>query len=1018
MVLFKRKPVQFLPPVDMQDEDTEVWHIPQTGEIFVNYEDYLNRMDFYKQRRFNDQITGHSGLTFFEAYNSELTGGREVEATFPEALKGPILRKVQFQTVSRLDNLVDLIFDEFRHDYYPGEDVTVTLSGGDRIHGLVRDKTTFGPRIQPDGSRTLPVTRYLVNIKDTDEETVVTDEHICRDRGVFTKSMLRSFIKKTVIREAWTGAPWLVKHDYANTYHIDTRVPPHLRYDMKLLERKQLQAQKKCTAHELNGHAQAGPVRLPELKPATKSHKGKHNQPGSKTPKWYIAESVSGINGTEQHERPARQPTPPLPPRPLTPPPKYPIEDLALPPKEGSLRPRLRFLCRDPPVKAEQELDEFQSFRDKINMATVGAFLETWDTLNVYCEIFQLDSFTFDDFVEAMTVASETTPVQLFDEIHCSVLKVLVDSEKEGGKVRITLPDLEDDESDEDDDDEDDEDEEDEEAGAQTPEPEEKPKGRATRSSLAKLEAERLAAEAAAAEEEEIRQEQESRTRAEELMREFDWIDHLRKRDFGSGGWERIIVGLLHQLSKDARYKEPCEELLAQLVPPDTEPTQEAVQHNYAKLDVNYRVMVLQTICLLTMQTKAVRGYMEDCSETMTKYRKDRIEWQRQKKQALEEVRQLHEQRRELVPDLDPAEEVDISISKEDDDTKVANADESHMEKDDGNEDANKEGYLAKGKRRGRPPLEKTKKKEADAERERRIKEKDKQKGQSKEKPQEPVKLNPQQQKQYNKILKEIQKKEDLIKKCEDEVAIIENDLREADCPRTRVLGKDRFWNRYYWFERNGMPYGGLPTSSTASADYANGCIWVQGPDDMEREGYIDGPPDAQMEYKAKFDMSVSERKAKEENGTSVFTARQWGYISEPEDVTALIKWLDPRGFNELKLRKELTNYKDRIVKHMQSRKTYLNGVNGVEGAGGSVGENEDNKGEQTTKRLSSRIRDKTPDTPSYRCVRWENTMALDELGYLHSNPPPPPRARKQTKKREAQTEAARRSSNKSRRRG
>ncbi|KAG6023410.1 hypothetical protein E4U41_002027 [Claviceps citrina] len=1037
MVLFKRKPVQFLPPVDIQDENAEVWHIPQTGEIFANYEDYLTRMDFYKQvidalppregtmssfaltntlqRKFNDQITGHSGLTFFEAFNSELTGGREVDATFPEALKGPILRKVQFQTVSRLDNLVDYIFDEFRHDYYPGEEVTVTLDGGDRIHGLVREKTTFGPRALPDGSRTLPVIRYLVNIKDSDEETVVTNEHLCRDRGVFTKAMLRSFIKKTVIREAWTGAPWLVKHDCANMYHIDTRVPPHLRYDTKLLERKQLQAQKKGSGHEMN-HALAGPVRLPELKPANKSHKAKHMQAVSKGPKWYIAESVSGFNATEQHEPPARQPTPPPPP---PPPPKYPIEDLALPPREGSFRPRLRFLCRDAPVKMECELDEFQPFQDRINMATVGALLETWDTLNVYCEIFQLDSFTFDDYLEAMTVASDQTPVQLFDEIHCSVLKILVDSENEGGKVRITLPDLEDDESD----DEEDGEEEDENEGAQgqddtgmqTPGLEEKPKGRATRSSLAKLEAERLAAEAAAAEKEEIRAEQESRTRAEELMREFDWIDHLRKRDFGSGGWERIIVGLLHQLSKDARHKETCEELLAQLVPAGMEPTREAVQHKYAALDVNHRVKVLQIICLLTMQTNAVRGYMEDCSETMTKYRKDRIEWQRQKKQAMEEVRQLYEQRRVLVPDADPTEDVDVSASKDDDDTRIDNADESHVEKGDGDEGVNKEECQAKRKRRGRPPSDKTKMKEAEAERERRIKEKEKQKGQGqgKENPPETVKLTPQQQKQYNKVLKEIQRKEAIIKECEDEVAVIENDLREADCPRTRVLGKDRFWNRYYWFERNGMPYGGLPTSSTASAEYANGCIWVQGPDDMEREGFIDGRHESQIEHEAKFQISVPERKAREENGTSVFNAMQWGYISEPEDVTALIKWLDPRGFNELKLRKELTIYKDRIVKHMENRKRYLGSGGDADGDGD---DDEDNRDEQTTKRISTRIREKTPETPSHRCMRWVNTMALEELGHLHSNPPPPPRVRKQTKKREAQTETVGRGSTKSRR--
>ncbi|KAK2594535.1 hypothetical protein QQS21_007754 [Conoideocrella luteorostrata] len=632
MVLFKRKPVRFLPSPDIEDENAEVWHIPQTGEIFSTYEEYLSRMDFYKQRRFNDQITGHSGLTFFEAFNRELTGGRKVEASFPEALKGPILRKVQFQTVSRLDNLVDVIFDEFRHDYYPGEEVTVTVDGGDRIHGLVRDKTTFGPRVLPDGSRALPVTRYLVNIKDTGKETMVTDEHICRDRGAFTKAMLRSFIKKTVIREAWTGAPWLVKHDYANMYHIDTRVPPHLRYDTKLLQRKQLQAQKRGLAPDLNGHPNAGPMRLPELKPATKNHKGKHGSAGSKSHKWSTGVSTNGVDASEQREQQARDPTP-LPPPPPPPPTKYPIEDLSLPPKEGSLRPRLKFLSRDVPVKVEPELDEPRPSH-KINMTTVGAILETWDTLNVYCEIFQLDSFTFDDYVETMIVSSEEVPVQLFAEIHCAVLKILVDSEKDGGKVRITLPELEDEESDEGDDEDGEEEKDEGEEEEQTPEPEQKPKGRATRSSIAKLEAERLAAEAAAAEEQEIRAEQESRNRAEELMREFDWVEYLRKRDFTNGGWERIIVGLLHQLSKDDRYKETCEELLQKLVPHDTEPTKEAVQQNYAGLDVNSRVEALQIICLLTMQTKAVRGYMEDCSETMTKYRKDRIEWQRQKKQV------------------------------------------------------------------------------------------------------------------------------------------------------------------------------------------------------------------------------------------------------------------------------------------------------------------------------------------------------------------------------------------------
>lgn len=84
-------------------------------------------MDFYKQRRFICEITGHSGLTFFEALRSEVRAGspglsvspllhtkenpcqmdesREVNNAFPEALKEPILRRIQFSTVSRVDNL-------------------------------------------------------------------------------------------------------------------------------------------------------------------------------------------------------------------------------------------------------------------------------------------------------------------------------------------------------------------------------------------------------------------------------------------------------------------------------------------------------------------------------------------------------------------------------------------------------------------------------------------------------------------------------------------------------------------------------------------------------------------------------------------------------------------------------------------------------------------------------------------------------------------------------------------------
>lgn len=375
----------------------------------------------------------------------------------------------------------------------------------------------------------------------------------------------------------------------------------------------------------------------------------------------------------------------------------------------------------------------------------------------------------------------------------------------------------------------------------------------------------------------------------------------------------------------------------------------------------------------------------------------------------MEDLRQLNEERRSLMPDSPRAGDLNHAVKVEED-VKMMEVDDSQLEKEADAEASEDDNGKAHKKRRSRGHSEKQRKR--DEERERKAREKEREKERAKEQ-KGSTKLSAQQLKQYNKVVKEIQKKEELIRGCESEIAVIENDLREADCPRTRVLGKDRFWNRYYWFERNGMPYAGLPNSSTASAEYANGCIWVQGPDDLEREGYIDVPAELQEEYKARFNMTVPERKAMEEGGVSVFNARQWGYICEPDDVDQLIRWLDPRGINELKLRKELLMYKDKIAAHMEKRKKYLAAA-ATEPGSPAADATREKKDEAASKRTSSRIRDKSP---SLRCLQWQNTMALDELGHLHVEQTPPPRAKKQTKKREAMSELAGRGAAKTRRR-
>lgn len=328
---------------------------------------------------------------------------------------------------------------------------------------------------------------------------------------------------------------------------------------------------------------------------------------------------------------------------------------------------------------------------------------------------------------------------------------------------------------------------------------------------------------------------------------------------------------------------------------------------------------------------------------------------------SIEELRQLHEERRELEPESSPPTPPAELVEPDGDKMDVVDDEEADedvvMESDD--EEPHKGRSLRRANDRA---AQRKRKQEEEKERKERAKA---------EKAKKPSK----QEKQLEKILKKIDDVKEKIKEYEEEVSTIENDLREADCPRTRCLGKDRFWNRYYWLERNAMPYAGLPDSSTANAGFANGCIWVQGPDDLERQGFIELSDQENAQYHRAFHMTVPERKMREEGDTHVFTAHQWGFYDEPEEVDALVGWLDLRGHREIKLRKEMQAQKEKIGAHMVKRKEYLN-------------EDEDQKSDtsEPTKRVSTRTKAQQ-DNPVYRCLAWRNLTALKDNGHLHSDP-------------------------------
>ena len=515
----------------------------------------------------------------------------------------------------------------------------ILLADSSRLHGIIRDKATFSERLNPDGTVSSPgYSRYLVRVSDRpDEEALLDQEHIARDRRAFTKHMLRAFIKNNVTREAWNGAPWLVKPSIAEHYKLPMEIPNNLLYDFKVNERRSM---KKTDADGLLGLFTS--QRLPELKPAAKAQKPKPSiQDLARAKKEQYQAYQRALNGESALSTPSVDSKPTIPDtsrtpqeerkqdntpsiiiksdlsRPPSPPPiKYPIEDLDIAPnRDKPRRPSVKFLENELDADANDEY----FVESEIEPELVGVLLEIWNTLNVYCEVFQLDSFTFDDFVQAMRFSSEEVDCELFVEIHCAVLKKLVNAENDqGGAIQVSLPDL-DSESD---------DESDEEEDESSPEP--VVTRMATRSSLAKAGTENLNAGRNGTAPDSTNT---KIHRAAEMFEGYSWIDRLRKRDFRNGGWELVMIGLLNHLSIRPRLENSCNEILTHLAPLDAEPTQETARLQYSTLDLDFRANALQIICMLSLETKAIKNYMEECSNQMTDFRKEKIEYQRERKQ-------------------------------------------------------------------------------------------------------------------------------------------------------------------------------------------------------------------------------------------------------------------------------------------------------------------------------------------------------------------------------------------------
>ena len=279
--------------------------------------------------------------------------------------------------------------------------------GSEQLSGVIREKAKFPMIRGPNGEiQRAAFSRYFVRLHHTpNEECLLDDKHIRRDRKIFTKQNLRAFLKHSLQREAWIGAPWLVKEPLAIQYRLPMEIPSHLLQDARLLANKVNPA---IFSQFAQGHCSSFAnflqQQLLQMKPPRKRTKNfsqdeynrlKHEEMARMQMQQQVSQHnilclvqplmpAQTAGATPQqlqqmqnyHQPIASRVEPRAPPPPVI---KYPIEDLDIAPKRnGVVRPELEFFTDEMTAYIRGGR---KGFFEDIDMESMGMLLEVWNTL-------------------------------------------------------------------------------------------------------------------------------------------------------------------------------------------------------------------------------------------------------------------------------------------------------------------------------------------------------------------------------------------------------------------------------------------------------------------------------------------------------------------------------------------------------------------------------------------------------------------------------------------------------------
>lgn len=897
MPLLKRKrlaPID-LPPYDADKKESRnatVWYSPLTKEIFKDYSEYLKRMSLYRKPIWQCESTGKSNLTYKEALESEKVEKEKVQDKLPEQLQKRVLLHVQFQT-ARLDHVVEDVYKHFSHRYVEGEILNCTWDDNIAYTAKVLSAdvdpseitaTTSPSPMQPDDEKPKDekVDYYKVQLIDENSEgiedciKVVSSDKLKRDRFAFSKNFLKKFIKEYTVKDTYIGAPWIVREDAAERFNIDTTLPPDLQAAKDIAYSKSRKKRNEAAA------AAAAAI-------ASSTNSTDANGNGDTKPAFIDAKRLESTL-------------------------KYPMEDLNVPIYRRDPSGNGRIIDMTPGKEGHDSAalnptGGMPARPEPNRQSTVpedcyGSFLMVWSFLGVFSQPLKLSPFALDDFEHALHHHSHTT---ILIESNIALLNAIIkqrdrlkkESLGHGSTAMqasislygsgyqscraVTAPVIQQQHpfrqelssqynSEDENDDE----------HVWKVRPPVQPRVTVAERGCGSLEVEAIS---------------------------YNWDNGTVDTDDERVGWEDILIGFINQLAPLESLSD-IDRILSKLVPNATS-TLEERERAYIDLSLRDKIKIFELLLSVANESYVIKTYMDECQDQLTELRKLKIDLSRERKRIHAERRELEDKQNEENNQNPEAEESD---SDSDDDSNAGDDDDASA--------------LRKAQRKAEQLSRHESRQAVMKRRQQEREEREAKRLKLHHLKREEARARNQEQKMRNDARKRLDEDERVMHKKEEQV---ERDMRKFSCHRIKPLGRDKFYNRYYYLDDIGGTLvhgsGKLFVQCPSDTDLMN----IQERDHVEsldtsvalpcgRGGGVKFVVELLKEQGMPKEATYVEKRLEYLKNNEDPVNEWWHSYDDPEDLQKLLDWLNPKGLREFRLKRELEKQLNNITNGIKKR--------------------------------------------------------------------------------------------------